>query len=79
MKYVRQSAATDISTSRRGQQHELRSAELMKERRPTGRFVLMKKGVSRREEEERVVVERSERGCACTLDRSRPRYPTAAS
>ena len=42
---LRQSATTEISTSRRGQQHELCSAELVKERRHKGRYVLIKSGL----------------------------------
>ena len=59
---LRQSATTDISTSRRGQQHELRSAELVKERRPKGRRVLLKSGLK--------WCWREVRECACTLDQS---------
>ena len=45
LSYVRQSATTEVSTSRRGQQHKPRSAELVNERRPKGRYVLIKSGL----------------------------------
>ena len=44
LSYVRQSATTEVSMYRRGRQRELRSAELVKERRPKDRRVLIKSG-----------------------------------
>ena len=58
---LRQSATTEISTSRRGQQHELRSAELVKERRPKGRCELIKSGLEKRRRRESDVGEEWER------------------